>query len=318
MVEIPLVTIVTPSYEQARFLEETILSVLNQDYPKIEYIIIDGGSQDGSVDIIRKYENRLAFWVSEPDRGQADAINKGWERATGEYIGWLNSDDLLLPGAISEAVDFLDKNPNVGFVFGDLLIVDSERKVIDHQCYKDFNIYDIIRTAGFISQPGNLFRRSLYENIGPLDVTLHFQLDLDYWIRAGLACKVGYIRKNLACFRQHPASKTGSKVYKAGDDIQRIYQKIFSQSYLPERLLKLKNESFSNAFLYAAVTYFYSGRRAPAYQLLHKAVIQYPPILFSSAFWKLFFHIAYTLILGGSDSLVYSYVRGIFRKYRSK
>ncbi len=318
MIEKPLVTIVTPSYKQAHFLEETILSVLNQDYPNIEYIIIDGGSQDGSVDIIRKYENRLAYWVSEPDRGMTDAINKGWERATGEYIGWINSDDLLLPGAVSEAVAFLDKNSNVGFVFGNIFIIDFESRIIDHLSYKDFNIYDLIRTAGYISQQGNLFRRSLYKKIGPLDPALDFQMDLDYWIRAGLVCDVGYIRKDLGSIRRHSATKTSTQVYRDGDDILKIYQKTFSQNHLPERLLKSKSELFSHAYLYAANTYYYSGRQAQAYQLLRKAVFQFPPILFSYSFLKFLSHIFYSFILGGSDLQVYAYIRRIYITHRKK
>jgi glycosyltransferase involved in cell wall biosynthesis len=118
MSDLPVVTIVTPSYNQDQFLEQTIVSVLNQDYPRIEYLIIDGGSTDGSVEIIRRYENRLAFWVSESDRGQSHAVNKGLQRANGEILGWLNSDDVYCPGAVRAAVDFLELHPDVALMYG--------------------------------------------------------------------------------------------------------------------------------------------------------------------------------------------------------
>ncbi|WP_322508462.1 glycosyltransferase family 2 protein, partial [Anaerolinea sp.] len=125
-----LVNIVTPSFNQARFLEETMLSVLHQDYPHIEYIVVDGGSTDGSVDIIRRYADRLAWWVSEPDRGQTDAINKGFAHAHGEILAWLNSDDTYQPGAVRAAVEALEKHPEAAMVYGDAHYIDENGRVI--------------------------------------------------------------------------------------------------------------------------------------------------------------------------------------------
>src|SRR5512139_1414374 len=127
---LPLVSIITPSYNQARFLETTIRSVLDQDYPNLEYLIVDGGSTDGSREIIQRYSDRLAWWVSERDQGQTDAINKGFARARGEILAWLNSDDTYLPGAIQGAVDFLQDHPGVGMVYGDANLIDEQSNVI--------------------------------------------------------------------------------------------------------------------------------------------------------------------------------------------
>jgi glycosyltransferase involved in cell wall biosynthesis len=125
MSEFPLVSIITPSYQQAAFLEQTMKSVLEQDYPNIEYLVADGGSVDGSVEIIQRYADRLAWWVSEKDHGQGEAINKGFTRAKGKYIAWVNSDDFYMPGAIRSAVAELEAHPDVGMVFGDVKVVES-------------------------------------------------------------------------------------------------------------------------------------------------------------------------------------------------
>ncbi len=130
MSELPLVSIVTPSFNQAKFLEQTILSVLEQEYPHLEYIIVDGGSTDGSQDIIQRYAARLAWWVSEPDQGQTDAINKGFNRAQGEIYAWLNSDDTYLPGAVLEAVEYLRAHPEAGMVYGDANLTDEKGEII--------------------------------------------------------------------------------------------------------------------------------------------------------------------------------------------
>ncbi len=125
------VSVITPSYNQAEFLEKTILSVINQDYSNIEYIIIDGGSTDGSIDIIRKYENRLAYWVSEKDSGQSHAINKGLSLCTGDLVNWLNSDDLLMPSAIRILVEYYNKYPEIKLFYGDRLIIGSNDQVFE-------------------------------------------------------------------------------------------------------------------------------------------------------------------------------------------
>jgi glycosyltransferase involved in cell wall biosynthesis len=183
--ESPWVSIVTPSYNQAQFLEETILSVLNQDYPNVEYIIIDGGSTDASVDIIRKYEDRLAYWVTEEDRGQAHAINKGFARAYGEIFGWLNSDDFLLPGAVSHIVETQRRYPQAVAWVGGCYRIDPDGRILstviprglDRDTLADWGY------RGFFYQPSCFFAAHAWHEAGPVDENFHLALDLDLWLR---------------------------------------------------------------------------------------------------------------------------------------
>src|ERR1043165_7317408 len=140
----PLVSIITPSYNQAAYLEQTIQSVLTQDYPRIEFMVIDGGSTDASVEIIKKYADRLAYWVSEKDSGQAEAINKGLTRAKGEILAWLNSDDYYLPNTILAVVRCFDENPDVDLIYGDMLAVDGDGRIINLLKYKQLSLEDLL------------------------------------------------------------------------------------------------------------------------------------------------------------------------------
>ena len=159
----PLVTIVTPSYNQASFLEATMRSVLEQDYAHIEYIVIDGGSTDGSVDIIKKYTDRLAYWSSEKDRGQTDAINKGFAHATGEILAWINSDDTYEPGAIREAVGWMQQHAEMGLVYGDANFIDDDGKVIGRFPAAQTDYRRLRRGYVHIPQQAAFFRRDLWQ-----------------------------------------------------------------------------------------------------------------------------------------------------------
>ena len=149
---------ITPSFNQAAYLEQTILSVLQQDHPRIEYIVIDGASTDTSVDIIRKYENKLSYWVSEKDHGQAEAINKGFTHATGEIVAWLNSDDYYLAGAVSSAVRIFEENPDVVLVYGNMLAVDEHGVTFNTLNYKQLTLEDLL-CFQIIGQPAVFMRR---------------------------------------------------------------------------------------------------------------------------------------------------------------
>lgn len=209
----PRISIVTPSYNQAGFLEETIRSVLLQGYPNLEYIIMDGGSTDGSIEIIRKYEKWLAYWVSEPDEGQAQAINKGFQKCTGDALGWLNSDDFLLPGAVQLLAGAYRHNPQA-ILLGDVIHFSdtgefatiSPQKAITFQ--NMVNVWKLYTSAAGWGQQGTYIPRELYEQVGGLDESLRYVFDREWMCRLTQSAPVHYLGVPIATFRKHQTSKT--------------------------------------------------------------------------------------------------------------
>jgi glycosyltransferase involved in cell wall biosynthesis len=204
----PFVSIITPSFNQAHFLEETIQSVLSQDYPNLEYLIVDGGSTDGSLEIIRKYQHRLAWWVSEKDQGQTDAINKGFSNAKGEILAWLNSDDTYLPGAVSEAAAFLQDHPEAGMVYGDANLIDAQGEILGHFPAKQTDYQRLRRGFVHIPQQASFFRADLWQKVGPLDPTFYFAMDYDLWVRLSRLAPLCYYPRLWANFRLHSSGKS--------------------------------------------------------------------------------------------------------------
>ena len=220
---LPLVSIVTPSYEQGGFIEETIRSVLSQDYPRIEYIVVDGGSTDGTLGILRKYEDRLA-WFSEPDRGQSDAINKGFGKSHGEILAWLNSDDIYLPGAVRTAADYLAGHLEVAMVYGDCHMVDEQGKVMGQSIWvEDFDLKRLVEDINYIHQPTAFFRRHAFEDVGMLDTDLHYGMDYDLWIKIGKKYPIRRLPHVLANIRVYSYTKTA----RGGED---RWQEVFEVS----------------------------------------------------------------------------------------
>ncbi len=206
--DLPRVSIVTPSYNQGEYIEETIRSVLLQAYPNLEYIVIDGGSTDGTVDILKTYAPWLSYWVSEPDRGQSDALNKGFARATGELVGWQNSDDLYLPMAFFRLVDEFLRFPNSDLVFGNVWMIDRDGRLIREQKYTRFSRRCLLFEGLNVSNQSALWRRSLHTRAGPLDVDLHYEMDLDFFLRAAEVGRFRFVRQAFGAMRVHEKAKT--------------------------------------------------------------------------------------------------------------
>lgn len=204
----PRISVITPSFNQGQFLEETIESVLNQAYPNLEYIIIDGGSNDGSVETINRYAARLAFWVSEPDKGQTEAINKGLRRATGEIVTWLNSDDLHFPDTLATMASAFSKFED-DVIYGDYALITKHGRTFLKRHEIPFRLDIMLYGVNFIGQPSAFFRRSLLERFGYLDESYRYAMDHEFWVRiASGGASFRHIKQVLSKYRYHSDSKT--------------------------------------------------------------------------------------------------------------
>lgn len=208
MHDMPRISIVTPSYNQAQFLERTIISVLNQNYPNLEYIIIDGGSTDGSVDIIRKYEKYLTYWVSEPDEGQSYALNKGFAMSTGDILAWLNSDDMYLPGALFKVAEIFRKDPDTTLVYGDYIKVDADDRCIALRRKPSFDYHICLYACDILIQPASFFNCKAFFEVGGIDADFNYTMDYDLIMKLARHGEFLHTRSYLACYRLHATSKT--------------------------------------------------------------------------------------------------------------
>jgi glycosyltransferase involved in cell wall biosynthesis len=209
MADLPRITVITPSFNQAEFLERTILSVLNQGYPNLEYIIIDGGSTDSSVDIIHKYSEQLTWWVSEHDYGQSAAINKGLRRATGDWIAWQNSDDVFYPNCFAELVEQAELNPRAELIIGDMQIIDEQDKPIQDLRYVRPTYKSMLAEGMVLTNQAAFWRRSLHERIGYLNEALHYGFDYEWFLRVlNQTDQSRHVSSFWGGLRYHQATKT--------------------------------------------------------------------------------------------------------------
>ena len=225
MSEVPVVSIVIPSFNQARFLRAAVDSVLAQDHPRLEVWVVDGGSTDGSVEILRGYGDRIRF-TSERDRGQADAINRGFARATGSIVAWLNSDDVYLPGAVRTAVRALEAEPRAAMVYGEGEIIDEAGRVLAPFIHtRSFDLWILVNAGDFILQPAVFMRASALRAVGGLDETLHYGLDWELWMR--LACRgtVLHVPETLAQTREYAATKTSQGGWRRLRELREIMRR---------------------------------------------------------------------------------------------
>lgn len=258
----PRISIVTCSYRQARFLQAALRSVIDQRYPALEYIVVDGGSDDGSREIIERHSASLAYWVSEPDGGQTDALRKGFARASGDILGWLCSDDLLLPGALRAVAAFFRARPEAMAVYGDALWIDAGGRLLRPKREIAFNRFVFLHDHNYVPQPSMFWRRELYQAVGGLDPAFDLAMDADLWERFSRRARIEHIARYLSCMRFYPEQKTRSR--RAGQALEdaciRRRARHGPQGALGERLLRLTARCLRVAGKAAAGGY---GARVP-------------------------------------------------------
>ena len=253
MSRLPNISIITPSYNQGRFIERTVRSVLDQGYPNLEYIVMDGGSQDGTLDVLRRYEGRLT-WVSEQDRGQADAINKGIRRTSGDIVAYLNSDDVYRPGALLRVAEEFDRHREALWLTGKCAIIDEEDREVRRPitAYKNLLLrrysYSLLLVTNPVSQPATFWRRSAVEQFGLFNEDEHLVMDYDFWLRIGKENPPVVLDDYLADFRVYAASKT-SRSFLTTFEREMVLAREHSDSALLNFLHRLSYLGISAAYL---------------------------------------------------------------------
>jgi glycosyltransferase involved in cell wall biosynthesis len=290
-----LVSIITPSYNQAAFLEETIQSVLGQDYRPLEYIVVDGGSTDGSVPIIEQYAGQLAWWVSEPDAGQADAINKGMRRAQGELVAWLNSDDLYLPGAVAQAVDVFQAHPRLGMIFGDAVTIDPQGQRLNQLTFPDLGLDDLM---GFriICQPAVFMRRAVLEQVNYLDPSYHYMLDHHLWLRMAQAASIQHVPQVWAAARYHPGAKNVSQAESFSRETLCLLEWMQTQPHLRLHLAARRKRVEAGAYRLSARYLLDGGQPAAALRFYARSLVRSPG--FALQHWRRMLY-AVVSLMGG-------------------
>lgn len=306
---LPTLTVVTPAYNQADFLRDTIESVLSQDYPNIEYVVLDDGSTDRTPQILAEYGDRFV-WETQTNMGQTATINKGWSMTNGEIVTWLNSDDTFYDStSVRTAMEYLIANPEVGIVFGDSMFTEADgtelertRPVIDFTYRKM-----VIGCENMISQPSAFIRRSLVEKAGALDPKYYYFMDWDFWMRAGLFGRIEHIDAVLSTYRLHADSKTVAQAKKAAPELEYMYRKFFSRDDIPDDLRAAEREAMMNMF-FTSGNYYLQGEDAEsAAAMAVRAFAANPAGRFSAKALRKYLYCRY-----GASSL-YRTARKLFR-----
>jgi glycosyltransferase involved in cell wall biosynthesis len=307
--ELPLVSIVTPTFNQCHFLRETIESVLGQNYPRVEYLVLDDGSTDATPRILSEYTGRVV-WESQPNMGQTQTINKGWQHCHGEIVTWLNSDDTLLPDALEKVVAHFRQHPEVDIVFGDSLFTEEDGTPIEQSKsrvgfdYKKF----VVECENPIAQPSAFIRRCVVDNVGLLDPSYYYFMDWDFWLRAGMGHRIEYFPELLSTYRLHSESKTVAQAAKAAPELEYMYRKFFSRDDVPPEIRRLERRAMVNMF-FTSGGYYLSGKdQKAAARMALRALRIYPRAVLER---EMVHKLAYCL-LGGSPT--YQRGRKIYNK----
>jgi glycosyltransferase involved in cell wall biosynthesis len=257
--KVPRVSIVTPAFNQAKFLPETIESVLAQDYPSLEYIVIDDGSTDGTEEILKRYSNRIVT-LTQPNMGQARTLNKGWAVASGQYIGYLSSDDILYPGAITALVNYLEVNPTSVCVYPDADTIDLDSRIMKKNVCRPFDYEHLVVSQECFIGPGALFRKSAYEQVGGWREDLSRTPDREFWMRLGTLGEISLLPNRLAGYRLH-AESTSFREDKPDGSLEyvRVTIDFFAAENVPESLKARQCEAMGYAYLVVARTCFRAG-----------------------------------------------------------
>jgi glycosyltransferase involved in cell wall biosynthesis len=275
--KMPLVSIVTPSFNKGPFIEETIQSVRDQTYKNIEHIVVDAGSTDETIPVLRKYNTHLQ-WISEPDKGQSDAINKGWRMAKGEIIAYLNADDTYLPDTVESVVAFFEKNPDVQMVYGNGIITDeygNNERVISHG---EFTLKDLVFCRDMVFQPSVFLRREVFTTIGEVDVNLHLAMDLDYWLRTALVYKTSYLPKSLSVAKIYQDAKSSALMFRYVKEYEYILEKLFASASIPSEIFQYKKKAYTFIYTKGGLDYLHATMVQDGVSYLWKAFRLNPAI----------------------------------------
>ena len=271
----PQFTIVTPAFNQAQYLEQAIRSVVEQRDVRIEYFVFDGGSTDGSAAIIEKYARVLADWSSAPDAGQTDAIVRGWSRAHGAFVAWLNSDDYYVPDALALVAAEFERDEQIQVVIGACLMVDEHGAVIGRKYAREFNLHTMLTTSGGVpGQPAVFVRRSLVAAVGLPDAALHYVMDWEYWMRLALHLRSGQVRvmhTALAVVRSWPGTKTRTGVEAICREHRAVLERLFAAGTLPLELQALRSTALAGTHLKQSFLEWQAGLNGAAWRSLVQA-----------------------------------------------